>query len=604
MDYRSQSFTFLILILILQFCIQQPTIPVVAISLNGAQLDVRDYLQATDQDIILHNGTWTLQKLVDNYPDIFEVINMQNISGRISNNSAMPVNNVNAENINNVTLLMSRPIVVDKQASLKISDAQLLLESFPSNEAFPPRILVLGNATIENSTIDSFRRDQSMADRNPFHPRPFIAAVDGGIVDIIKNTTIKHLGFALGGISSLAAVNYYRTENFKIMNSTFDYDYIGFYSDNSSNFEIKGNTFTGNTLYGIDPHTASKNFLIDSNHVSLSGGEGIICSFLCDNVTITNNLVDEGTEGIGLHWLTNSSKIQKNIVINNEQFGVFIRNSSNNNVIEGNILVNNGCNIGLFEYANGNTIVDNIIVDSFRSQRYCDNEYVYPDSSSGSNNIGRNILITENNSSSYDTRIQPIKNDNPQNISFVKYNKSMPYENKSAMLNATLEYPLYWQNASEYNNNNNTIAQFSVPSSDSNASMESSSKFGAGNDTAIFAIEANQYTNQCGQRGIADACLDLSVHANVEKVIEEDPSLEVIQSEPMSISEMPAHRIVFLQTNGTEDSNKIQEIYAVDEPSKIEYTIRFEADSHTYERNSAVLDKVIESISLYPTRFQ
>ncbi|MDQ3903117.1 MAG: hypothetical protein M3247_05720, partial [Thermoproteota archaeon] len=73
---------------------------------------------------------------------------------------------------------------------------------------------------------------------------------------------------------------------------------------------------------------------------------------------------------------------------------------------------------------------------------------------------------------------------------------------------------------------------------------------------------------------------------------------------PMSISEMPAHRIVFLQTNGTEDSNKIQEIYAVDEPSKIEYTIRFEADSHTYERNSAVLDKMIESISLYPTRFQ
>src|SRR5215210_8759571 len=220
-----------------------------------------------------------------------------------------------------------------------------------------------------------------MADRNPLHPRPFIAAVDGGVVDI-RNSTIKHMGFAPGGLSSIAAVNYYGTENFEITNSIFEYNYIGFYSDNSSDFELRGNTFYGNTLYGIDPHTGSKNLLIASNHVSLSGRQGIICSFLCDNVTITNNLVEEGTEGIGLHWLTNSSMIQNNTIKNNKQFGIFIKNSSTSNVIKGNTLTNNGCNIGLFEYANGNTIVDNIVVDTFTSQTYCDNNYVYSDNES------------------------------------------------------------------------------------------------------------------------------------------------------------------------------------------------------------------------------
>jgi parallel beta-helix repeat protein len=593
------SAALLIAIFIIQFCVQA-IIPIAATAANGAQLDEDYYLETTDRDIILDNGVWTLQKLVDNYPDVFEVINEQNSSSGVDNNSStLHANKEDDENSKNVAVLMSKPLVIGKQANLKISDAHLLLESFPSEEVFPARILVLGKAIIENSTIDSLRQDQRMPERNPLHPRPFIAAVDGGVIEV-RNTTVKHMGFALGGLSSIAAVNYYGTENFEITNSIFEYNYIGFYSDNSSDFELRGNTFYWNTHYGIDPHTGSKNLLIDSNHVSLSGRQGIICSFLCDNVTITNNVVEEGVEGIGLHWLTNSSKIQNNTIKNNEQFGIFIKNSSTSNVIEGNTLTNNGCNIGLFEYANGNTIVDNIVVDTFTSQQYCDNDYVYNDNQSEPNNIGRNILITDSNSSSYGISVESIENYNPQNIGFEKYNNSFPQGNKSAMINIAFEYPVHWRKVSE--NHNNVIAEFSIPSG-SNATGDGSSTHGAWNSTAIFAIEAQtDNANNCGQDGTT-ACLDVAIHTNIDKVIEENPSLEVIQSEPISISGMPAYRIVFLQTNGTEDprNNKIDEIYALDEDSGIQYTIRFEADNHTYARNLLVLDKVIESISLSST---
>ena len=587
-----------IAIFIVLLCIQATT-PVAATASDGEGIPRRDYLGITYQDIILDKGTWTLQKLVDTYPTVFEVISVQNSSNGADNTSAVPDNNATEENSRSMSLVMTNPLVIGRQASLKVSDAQLLLQSFSNKEVFPARILVFGKLIIENSTIDSLREEQTMADRNPLHPRPFIAAVDGGIIDI-RNTTIKHLGFALGGISSLAAVNYFGSENFEIKNSIFEYNYIGFYSENSDDFELRGNTFYGNTLYGFDPHTGSRNFLIDSNHVSLSGSQGIICSFLCDNVTITNNLVDGGTEGIGLHWLTNSSKVQNNTVKNNEQFGIFIRNSSSGNVIEGNTLINNGCNIGLFEYANGNTIADNIVVDTFESQRYCDNDTVYSDSSSESNNIGRNVLITDSNSSSYGITVQSIENYDPQNIGFDKYTISFPMANKSEMNSITFEHPMHWQKVIE--SLNNVIVQFSI-SLDSNATGDDSSAQEAWNNRAMFTIEAQSFNDNTCAQNCTTTHLDAAISRNIEKAIEENPTLEVIQSDPMSVSGVPAHRIVFLQTNGTDDSrnNRIVEIYAFDEHSEIQYTIRFEADNDNYARNSLILDKVVESISLSST---
>jgi hypothetical protein len=199
------SSLFLIAILIVQlFLLVTISIPFQNAS---SEMQRRDYLGITSRDIIIDNGVWTLQKLIDNYPSAFEVINVKNSSNGAGNSSTVPEIRAIGENSKNVSVLMRNPLVIDKHASLNISDAHLFLESFPSKDIFPVRILVRGEAIIENSTIDSLIKVQNTADRNPLHPRPFIAAVDEGVLNI-RNATIKHLGFSLGGVSSLAAVNY------------------------------------------------------------------------------------------------------------------------------------------------------------------------------------------------------------------------------------------------------------------------------------------------------------------------------------------------------------------------------------------------------------
>jgi parallel beta-helix repeat protein len=586
----------LIAILFVQFLLLV-TLSTIPFQNASSEIQRREYLEITDRDIVLDNGAWTLQKLIDNYPSAFEVITVKNTSNGAGNTSTVREIRDSVENNKNVSVLVRNPLVIDKQASLKISDAHLLLESFPSKDVFPVRILVRGEAIIENSTIDSFIQFQNTTDRNPLHPRPFIAAIDEGVLNI-GNATIKHLGFSLGGISSLAAVNYFETKNFEIKDSTFEYNYHGFYSDNSSDFQIRGNTFYGNSGYGIDPHTGSRNFLVDSNHVSLSGRQGIICSFLCHNVTITNNIVEEGTEGIGLHWLTNTSKIQNNIIKNNQQFGIFIKNSSTSNIIEDNIVTNNGCNIGLFEGANGNTIVDNTIVDTFASHRYCDNISVYYDNSSRSNNIGHNSLITDNDLSKYGIIVESIINYDPQIIGFEKYSKSFPTGNKSGMINIDFEYPDHWQKVIE--NLNNVIVKFSL-SSGANATGNNPSAHEALNSRAMFTIKAQSFSSDYNcAHDCSAAPLDVAIYRNIEKVLQQNRSLEVIQSEPISISGKQAHTIVFLQTNDSEDltDNRIVEIYVFDENSEIQYTIQFEADNHIYTRNLLLLDEVLKSMSL------
>jgi hypothetical protein len=72
------SSLFLIAILIVQSFL----LVTISITFQNASNEIqrRDYLGITDRDIILDNGVWTLQKLIDNYPSAFEVINVKDSS--------------------------------------------------------------------------------------------------------------------------------------------------------------------------------------------------------------------------------------------------------------------------------------------------------------------------------------------------------------------------------------------------------------------------------------------------------------------------------------------------------------------------------------------
>lgn len=262
--------------------------------------------------------------------------------------------------------IVSRPLVMGAGSTLAISGDHVLLLSPLDEKSVPAYLEIRGKSIIANSTITSWDPVTMRPAIDPYIPRPYILIIDGHLD--VMDSTIKHLGYSLGGLADTryarAALEYYGAKNFVVENSTIAFNYYGFYSEDSSNFKILNNKVYGQTRYGLDPHTRSVDFVIDSNHVHDNGNQGIICSLYCANVTITNNLVEYNVEGIGLHWLTNSSRIENNIVQYNEKYGIFIQKQSYNNTVENNIVVGNKYGIGLLEGSANNTIADNTIADN------------------------------------------------------------------------------------------------------------------------------------------------------------------------------------------------------------------------------------------------
>jgi Periplasmic copper-binding protein (NosD) len=370
---------------------------------NSPIEDVSGYLIPRDGDLIIHNGSWTMKSLHEKYPTVVELMTPARVDDGY---------------------LAKETIVVDKGAELNITNDKVFLESFSEKYNIPSRIIIMGKGTIFNSTITSWDPLLKAPDPNPYLPRSFILAKDGGKMNIL-NSTISNLGFSLGGIndrfSSIAGINYYNTSNFLVADSTIAYNFYGFYSDHATNFKITGNKIYGQTHYGLDPHTGSKDFIVDSNHISVNGEQGIICSFQCKNVTITNNLVEHNVEGIGLDWLTNSSQVVDNVVRFNKNYGIFIKTDGFDNLVENNTVIGNGGGIGLFEGSNNNSIISNIIADNYNKEH---KEPIYMDDDSQSN------LVKENISPPTTTATNPTPTPSPQSFSTTTATNPTPLDNE------------------------------------------------------------------------------------------------------------------------------------------------------------------------------
>ena len=309
---------------------------------NGAYLSSYSIPEAND--LIIKDGNWTINKMSEQHPEIIEKIKPQD---------------------SKETFFVKRSILIDKGATLNILNSSILFKSLSSKDNNPAVLITYGRTNIINSTVKSWDQENNRPDPNPYHPRSFLVAKNGGQMNVI-GSQISYLGFSLGGVhtleSSLAALDYYNTSQFIITNSTLDNNLYGFYSDESSKFKLIGNEIFANVGYGLDPHSGSKDFIIDSNHIFANGGQGIICSFRCKNMTVSNNIVEFNIEGIGLHWLTNSSIVKNNVVKYNKGYGIYIKTSSNDNILEHNSVLGNGNGIGLLDNSNRNAIKSNILI--------------------------------------------------------------------------------------------------------------------------------------------------------------------------------------------------------------------------------------------------
>jgi len=215
------------------------------------------------------------------------------------------------------------------------------------------------NTNNYTSSLDSHRNGE---DVQLGTPRPYIVVNDDatGTTDI-TNSELTSLGYESGYGGGRTGLRYEGGDDSLIKGNNIHDLYFGFYSKGVDGIRIEDNFVHNNIHYGLDPHTGTHDMSIKNNTVHDNGSIGIICSLDCYSITIENNTVYNNTKmGIMLSRNMTDSIVRYNTV-SNEDRGIVISESSNNEVYN-NTVSDSGGGIDLDKDSFENTIYNNAIV--------------------------------------------------------------------------------------------------------------------------------------------------------------------------------------------------------------------------------------------------
>ena len=246
------------------------------------------------------------------------------------------------------------------------------------------------NPNINNytSSLDSHRNGEDVQIGTP---RPYIYVNDDatGTTDI-TNSELTSLGYESGYGGGRTGIRYEGGDDSLIKGNNIHDLYFGFYSKGLDGIRIEDNFVHNNIHYGLDPHTGTHDMSIKNNTVHDNGSIGIICSLDCYSITIENNTVYNNTKmGIMLSRNMTDSIVRYNTV-NNEDRGIVISESSNNEVYN-NTITDSGSGIDLDMDSFENIIYNNTIVNMEDPEDALDID----DAAEDQNTLYSNVLINE-----------------------------------------------------------------------------------------------------------------------------------------------------------------------------------------------------------------
>lgn len=137
------------------------------------------------------------------------------------------------------------------------------------------------------------------------------------------------------------------------VDSRFHHNYMGTYTWGARDVSFLRNRYEHNVSYGLDPHDASSNLVIEGNTFAYNGNHGVICSQRCDRLRIVDN--DSHDNG-RRPWMGPTGDAD----VAGQVHGIMIHRGVTNTVISGNRVWNhpNGAGIAIFDSA-GNTVTGN-----------------------------------------------------------------------------------------------------------------------------------------------------------------------------------------------------------------------------------------------------
>jgi parallel beta-helix repeat protein len=254
--------------------------------------------------------------------------------------------------------LLGADLVVMPGASLAIATPTVGWLKLASDSGRTASLKALGgNLNINGSCITSWDVAQNRADTEYTDGRGYLLARDGAQMTIDR-AELRFLGNAAVESYGLS----WRTDGTtgKLTNSVVSHNYFGLYSYEVSGLVVQDNEIHDNVLYGIDPHTGSRDLVIERNVVYRNGKHGIILAEDCTNSVIRDNIVYANKHhGIVLYLRSDQNLIENNDSFGNAAQGININESSDNTIRGNRVYDNVESGIGISQTAQGNVVERN-----------------------------------------------------------------------------------------------------------------------------------------------------------------------------------------------------------------------------------------------------
>jgi mannuronan 5-epimerase len=186
--------------------------------------------------------------------------------------------------------------------------------------------------------------------------RPFVLAIASNLT--VGDSSFRYLG---RDWNSSYGLSWSKGSTGYVTGSTFANDFIGVYTNSSNGIRVAHNQFTANSLYGIDPHSGSKNLIVEYNVSNGNGRHGIIFSdHVTDSIVRYNTTIGNGLNGIMMDEASTGNQIYGNTVQDNSSDGIVLADSSDNE-ITGNTVKGNRIGISVRGQSANALVAHNIV---------------------------------------------------------------------------------------------------------------------------------------------------------------------------------------------------------------------------------------------------
>lgn len=256
--------------------------------------------------------------------------------------------------------LLGATLEIARGASVRIAAPEVTWLKLRTSGEKGANVLVLGGALdVVGACITSWdpEADQVVAENAP--GRSYLLARDGARMSI-DHAELRFLGH--GAVESYGLSWRTAGTTGAITHSAVSHLHFGLYSYEIDGLVVTDNEFHDNALYGIDPHTGSRNLVIERNIVHDNGKHGIILAEDCTDSVIRDNVVYRNAHhGIVLYQRSDRNLIENNETFRNAAQGINVNESADNTVRGNRVYDNVESGIGVGQTSARNVVEDNVI---------------------------------------------------------------------------------------------------------------------------------------------------------------------------------------------------------------------------------------------------